>query len=160
MVSTPPENGEDQYTYPGDVFDSGMTHLEIVRMDTPIAMATAESTVLMTHVSLVRAPKQATKATFAPVQMAIPALDAANVRKATSRPIAQTANRAINAHRRAPNHALLSWSNRCLLALIQLIPSQSNAELVFGSYGRVGVGSNFDGRRSTNHPRYTTWSPN
>ena len=33
-----------------------------------------------------------------------------------------------------------------VLAVIQLIPAQSNAELVFGSYGRVGVGSNFDGR--------------
>ena len=85
-------------------------------MDTQIAMATAESTVLMTHAYLARAPRQATKATFAPVRMAIPALDAANARKATLRPIAQTANRAINAHRRAPNHALLSWSNRCFSA--------------------------------------------
>ena len=33
-----------------------------------------------------------------------------------------------------------------LLALIQFIPLTSQAELVFGSYGRVGVGSNLDGR--------------
>lgn len=33
-----------------------------------------------------------------------------------------------------------------LIALIQFLPLNAQAELVFGSYGRVGVGSNLDGR--------------